>query len=434
MIRAVSLTLAAVLCLAATAPESKLEQYFRLRQEAGAAAQANDVAGAESLLEEALALYPYSPGSLIRLARVEVAAGKPAEAVAHLKAYADLGLSWEVAGDKALSALMDRQDFAPVAAKLAANASPARDIPPTQLAALGAPGDIYEGLAFHNGDWLVSSVTRHDILRVRNGQPEAFLKADGETAGLFGLAVDADRGLLWAAEANGPEIPGARPGPARTALLKIDLKTGAILTRYPAPTARQLGDVVVGPGGDVYASDSVGSAIWKLTARTGVFDLFVASNEWGSPQGMAMCNGGVLVVADYSTGLHRLDLETRTIEPIGGLPTALAGTDGLFGMADWRSAPTAQAGRLFMATQNGVTPERLLSVRLDRDCREVTETYALAANSPGVGDLTLGAGSPTWIAFIAQGGWAGFGGDGKPLKDARPEAPRLLGIARPTEH
>ena len=435
MIRAVSLTLAAALCLAAAPPESRLEQSLRLRKEAGAAAQANDIAKAETLLEEALALYPTNPGALLRLARVEVAVGKLDEATAHMAAFAELGLTWDIAGDKALSALLAHAPFAAVLAKLTANAQPPAGLgPPTELAVLGRPGDIYEGLAFHNGDWFVSSVTRHTILRVRGGQPQPFLKADAETGGLFGLALDADRGVLWAAEASGPDIPGARAGATGSALLEIDLETGAIRGRFPAVGAGQLGDVVVGPDGVVYASDSVGAGLWRLPPNGKAMERFVTSAELRSPQGLAMCDRYSLVVADYSSGLHRLDLTTGALEAIGGVPTALAGSDGFFAVTDRRSAPTAKAGRLFMATQNGVSPERLLSVRLAPDCRTVTETHVLAANTPGVGDLTLGVASPGWIAFIAKGGWAGFGADGKPLKDAAPEAPRILAIERPTDH
>ena len=111
-------TLAALLLVAAAEPESRLEQYFRLRQEAAKAAQAGDLATAETKFEATLALYPSAPGPFILLARVEVAAGKPAEAIAHLAEYARLGLTWNVAGDPGLKALTDQPDFAPVAAWL----------------------------------------------------------------------------------------------------------------------------------------------------------------------------------------------------------------------------------------------------------------------------------------------------------------------------
>ncbi len=433
MIRAVSLTMAAALCLAAGAPESRLEQYFRLRKEAGAAAQASDLAKAETLLEQALALYPYSPGSLIRLARVEMAAGKPAEAVAHLDAYAKLGLIWDVAGDKALAPLTARPDFAPVAARLATNAVPVGT--PIVVADMPQLGPIYEGLGWTGEHWLVSSVSEHSIYRIdRRGAATLLRKDDGETGGLFGMALDGD--ALWVAEAAGPEIPGSA-GPTRTALLKIHSRTGAILARYPVEGAAgpvQLGDVALGPDGTVYASASVGSAIYRLKPGAKALDLVLTSNELGSPQGMVACEAAnALLIADYSTGLHRLDLKTGKLEMVGGMHVAMAGTDGLF-RADYqypmRNAPPHPMA--VIATQNGVSPARMIMLRISVDCREIEGMQVVAANHPALEDLTLGATMPIdalmrgGVAVIGRGGWAGYGGDGKPLAGAKPATAQIL--------
>ena len=434
MIRAVSLTLAAVLCLAAGAPESRLEQYFRLRKEAGAAAQANDLAKAETLLEEALALYPHSPGSLVRLARVEVAAGKPAEAVAHMDAYAKLGLIWDIAGDKALLSLAARRDFAPVAARLAANAAPKGT--PSVAASLPKAGPIYEGLARQGDGWLVSSVTEHMIYRVdAKGAVTPFLKADAETGGVFGLAVDGR--TVWAVEASGPEIPGST-GAARTALLKIDGRTGAILARYPvegAPGPVQLGDVVVASNGTVYASASVGAAIYRLTPGAKALDVALASNELGSPQGLVVCEAGdALLIADYPTGLHRLDLKSGALTPVGGMHVAMAGTDGLFKVGyDYQMRNATPHPMAVVATQNGVSPTRLIMLRISVDCREIEDMKVAAANHPALDDLTLGAAMPGGMAVIGRGGWAGYGGDGKPLANAQPETAQILTFPFPND-
>ncbi|MDB5469077.1 MAG: hypothetical protein JWR84_637 [Caulobacter sp.] len=427
MIRAVSLTLAAALCLAASAPEGRLEQYFRLRQEAGAAIKANDLATAESRLEDALALYPTSPGSLIRLARVEVAAGKPAEAVGHLRTYASLGLTWDILGDEALAALVPRADFEDVTAQLAWNGTPIGK--PAVAAEMPKAGPIYEGLVWQDDHWLVSSVSERTIYKVdRKGVAAPFLKADAATAGVFGMALDGK--TLWAAEAGGPEIPGSA-GPARTALLKIDSRTGAILARYPVDGGEsplQLGDVVVGPNGTVYASASVGSAIYRLKPGAKALDVVLTTNEMGSPQGMVVCPGGALLIADYSSGLHRLDLKTGQLDLVGGTPAAMVGTDGLFAIT--LSGATQP---VVVATQNGVSPARVLMLHLSHDCRRIEKVDTLAANHAALEDLTLGAAMPGQVAVIGRGGWAGYGGDGKPLADAKAETAQILTIPLPRD-
>lgn len=401
---------------AAAAPESRLEQYLRLRKEAGVAAQASDLPLVESALEQALRLYPTNPGALIRLARVEMAQDKPAEAIAHLQAYADLGLSWDVAGDPALAALATRPDFAAAAARLQANAAPVGDL--TVEAALPGGGDIYEGLAWSQGGWLVSNVSAKTIVRVNaKGEVSPFLHSDEPTGGIFGMVVDEQRGLLWAVEAAGPDIPGSG-GEARSALLKIDLAGGDLLARYPLPSdgvTRQLGDVELGADGGVYVSDALGAGIYRLASGGSALELLFQTNEMRSPQGMVACGPDALLIADYSTGLHRLDLKQLTLTPVGGLRAAMAGTDGLFAVShDFRTRNAKPQPRAVVATQNGVSPQRVVMLRISPDCRQIDALSVLAANQDELQDMTLGAASPAGAAFIGRGGWAGYGADGKP--------------------
>lgn len=421
--------LAAQLVIAAAAPESRLEQYFRLRTEAAAAVKANDLVGAEARLEAALALYPTSPGSLIRLARVETAAGKPHEAIAHLDAYAWLGLTWDVAGDPSLKALVDRADFAPVATRLKTNADPVGA--PQEIATLSPPGAVYEGVVRVDGGWILSSVAGRGLLRrTGDGQLETLLSPDAETGGLFGMAVSADGKVLWVAESRGPGIPGSS-GEPRTGLLKVSLPGGRVLARYFVPEdgrKHQLGDVALGEDGTVYASDGVGAVIYRLKPGAVKLEPFVATRDMASPQGMAICPGGAaMVVADYSSGLHRIDLKTGALTPVGGLRAALAGTDGLFRIPhDFSMRNASPLPVALVATQNGVSPARVLFLRLSSDCDELEDLGVIAAGHPGMDDLTLGAFGGGAVVFIAASGWAGYDGDGKPVAGKAGEARLLL--------
>lgn len=440
--------LAAVFLIAAEAPETRTEQYFRLRGEAGKAVQAGDLATAEARLEAALALYPSIPGSLIRLARVEVAAGKPQEAVEHLAAYAALGLTLDPARDPALKTLIDHADFAPVAARLVENRKPIGSV--EVVATLNNPRFIGEGVAVTSNDsgarWLVGGVAGRVILDVSDpDRISTFLPASEEAGSLFGMTFDSGPDLLWVAEAWGDGLPGGS-GPRRTGLLKLSSIDGKVLGRFPLPDdgkPHQLGDVVVGDipiGGNaapVYASDALGGGIYQLAPGAGALSPLVRSGEFASPQGMAMCRtDSALVVADYPTGLHRIDLESGEVVALeGGDRFALAGIDGLV----WNS--NVEAGRIesgpmlpldLIATQNGVVPQRVLAIQLSPDCRSIIGVAVLAANLPEMEDLSLGAIEEEALFFVGRSQWAGWDAEGKPLPDD-PGPVRLLRLRFPRE-
>ena len=425
--RALGAALAALLLIAAAAPEGRLAQYQRLRAEAGVAIRAGDLAGAEARLEAALALYPASPGALLRLARVEAAAGKPDEAIAHLTTYADLGMAGGLAEDPALKPLTLLPGFAPVAARLAANAAPRGA--PFEVIQPGKAGEIWEGVVAVEDGWLISSVTARTIVQAtEDGSRSAFFQPDTATGGLFGMAVDRKGKALWVAESSGPGIPGST-GPRRTGLLKLSLTDGRVLARYPAPDdgrPHQLGDVTVAPDGTVWASDSVGAALYRLRPGGAALEAFVASAEMASPQGMVACpGGGALVVADYTTGLHHIDLRTGADSLVDGTDRiALAGTDGLSAL------PRRGGGVSLLATQNGVAPQRVLALRLGRDCRTLLAAEVLASGGTDLDDLSLGAAGRSGVVVIGSSGWAGYDGEGRPTAPT-PRAASLLFIPLP---
>lgn len=402
--------LAAVLLIAADAPQDRIDRYQRDRREAIEAAVAGDQAKVEAIYLDALALYPDVPGSYIRLARAQAALGKADAALANLHTYARMGLALDVANDPALKGLAElpayRNDIAPLFEK---NATPFGDV--TSVATLtGDPDFIGEGLAHDGKDWLLSTVTGRTIVRLKDGRSSPFLKADAETGAIFGMAIDPKRGVLWAAEAWGKDLPGGSGAP-RTGLLKVSLADGRILARIPLPEdgeRRQLGDVVIAEDGVVYASEAIRGGVWRLKVGETALER-LTENAMISAQGMAICPGGnALLVADYSTGLHRLDLTTGEIASLGGLRAGMAGTDGLVAAPDVDFGLRAASPLPFavIATQNGVSPQRVLMLRISPDCREVEDSIPVAANLPLMDDLSLAAMHDGAVVFVGHARWA----------------------------
>jgi sugar lactone lactonase YvrE len=386
--------LAALALAVSAAAESRFEQYRRLRHEADVLAGRDDRAAA-GRLTAASALFPAGPGTLILLAAAEARAGDSGAAVAVLDRYARLGLTLDLAARPELAALQARPDFAPVARRLAANARPKGRL--LWSAAIAGRGPL-EGVAWdpRTGRLFVGLVGGRAVLA---GGPEtgfeSLTRAAEVGAGVFGLAWDARRGVLWAVAAVGEQAPGSENEEDASALLRIDPDDGEVQALYGAPSDARLGDLVLGPDGTVYVSDSLAGQVLRLKPGAPTLERFVASPELGSAQGMAV-RGRALIVADYATGLHRVDLDSGVVEPIA-VPAGLAAA-GIDGLAD--------DGRSLYATQNGTTPQRILRLTLSKDGRRVTRARVLMAARPDAPDLALLAIAGDELVFSARSGWA----------------------------
>ena len=412
---------AAMLCLGADSGESDLQTFNRLRQEAAVSLTSGDMASAEQKLEAALQFYPRSPGTLLRLARTEALAGKASEAIAHISDYADLGLTWDLAADSALKRLAGESGFAPLKTRLEANGRP---VVAASLSALLAPSEgVIEGLAWDGRAWLVSGVTSRTLYRLGPKGLEPMTRPDAETGALFGIVADPGAGRIWAAEAWGVQVPGSS-GSARTGLVAFSLKTGQLIARHAVPgdsVARQLGDVALSPAGVLYATDSRGAALYRLSPVSGALEQVAQFAELGSSQGMAFCSESHMVLADYSTGLHTVDLRTGRTERLEGVKAALAGVDGVVRLGQ------EPDGALTLAlTQNGVSPERVLEVRIDASCRRLDSVTVMAAG-PDLQDLSLLASRNGRLYIVAASGWSL---DPEAPPRDRP-SPRLMSLSLP---
>src|SRR5262249_52796800 len=126
-----------------------------------------------------------------------------------------------------------------------------------------------------------------------------------------------------------------------------------------------------------------------------------------------------LLVTDYANGFF-------TVDPASGKTTALAAPKDttLLGVDGIVPVPGG-----LVATQNGVTPKRVIRVTLNPDLAAVASVCVLAAALPNLSDLSLITvmnGRPT---FIAGSGWEGF--DATKMKQPRAHTVRIFQVALP---
>ena len=407
------LLLTAASAWAQTTVESDVAAFRRLRAEGVAAANADDLTGATRLLAEADARIPNHPGLMLMRARLAVAAGQPEEAVTQLNRYAGAGLVMNLAGDRALSTLAGHPDFDALAAVIDANRAPIGADRLSEVARIDG-SVIVESLIRDEtrGRWLVSQVRGRTIVALADdGTVTDFLVlgTEPDIGGVLGMVLDTEAGVLWAATSPlAPAVHGlgtdaVLPAPG---LLKIDLTTGAVLARLAPPSGaleRGLGDIVRAPDGAVHVADSVTGELLVLRPGALALEVLLTAGTLGSPQGMVVTpDGTALIVADYSSGLWRVDRATGAATRLTAPAIdSLIGVDGL-----------TTDGRFLYGFQNGVAPQRVLKLTPDAGWTSLVAVEVLAANLPLIDEPTTGLVRNGELVFVSRSQWSDFDGDG----------------------
>ena len=412
----------ACLTLLGPAAEGATDQFLKaqaLRGAAAEAAAAGDHAGAVRDLTEALKLRPGHPSVLLALASAEAEIGDGENAMTHLQQVATMGIAVRIAERPEFLDLQLKPRFIGAIVQMDMNFDPVGA--PEAAATLGDGAALFEGVAVDGPRLFAGSVRERRIVVVENGAARDFVAAGtGGLWSVFGLAVDTPRHLLWAASAAGPLTAGLEPGERGAAgVFAFDLTTGALKRKavLPPDIKASLGDIAVAADGTVYASDSANAALWRLAPTSEALERVFDDKRFVSPQGLALSGDGrTLIVADYAMGLYAIDLARGRMSSVS-IPSGitLLGIDGLALAGD---------GRL-IATQNGISPERVVALEIDADVTMVRRMRVLAANSPLHGDITLSAVDGDQLFYIANSQWGRFDETGA-VKDAGPFAPTIV--------
>ncbi len=350
---------------------------------------------------EAATLEPTRPRVLLALAHQQAVGGALDEVPATLERLAAMGLAFSVEDEPEFAKLKGTPAFTAVVKHFAQNQAAVQGSASTVFS-LKNP-ELVEGVAYDAARhrYLVGSVRERKIFAVdAAGVATDFTREGLDVGGVFGLVVDAKRGVLWATTAWLPQVKGYVA--EKTGLLKLDLKSGALLGSWWLGAGHVLGDLVVSPSGDVYASDSRSKepAIYKLE-KNGLTEWVKGS--FRSLQGMAWGAGDRLYVADYALGLFVVDVKTRKVSPLKTpLDVASVGIDGLY-----------LVNGALVATQNGISPQRVIQFSLDAKGLSVTGQKVLLVGDPRADDLSLGVVVGKTLVVNGHSGWSAFEDDGK---------------------
>jgi sugar lactone lactonase YvrE len=425
---AVLVSAALLLARAGAADAPPTARAIALAREAAGEAEAKNFPAYLEKMQAAVELRPDYPRLLVNLAAAHALNDQPDAAVATLGRLADLGVHSPVEKSPAFAALRERKDFKAAVARLGDNLEPRGEadlafrLPDTTgliegIAWRAKTGQFFFGDVHHRCVWVRRAPTAAETKAGTDIKAVRFTPEDSPLLGVFGLAIDEERGVLWAATSAITAMAGYTEDQLGAAgVAEIDLETGAVRRVALVPADKRphaIGDLVLGPDGTVWLPDSGATVLWRLAPGAEKPEAFVESPEFNSLQGaVVLPDASALLIADYPGGLLRIDLATRAVSRLEPPPrTTLLGIDGLV------RAPTGE----LIAVQNGIRPNRVVRLRLDPAGEnllglDVLESAHLNMPSPSLGCLGPGG----YFFLIGNANWPHFDDPGATATPPRP--------------
>ncbi len=406
------ISIAGVMCILSAGPASTLAQTADVRtyvQNANAAYKRKDYAGLIENMKLALRERPNYWRYVYNIAVGYALNGDEATAVRWLNQLADMGLVVPAATDENFNSIKDIDAFKAVVARFEA----ARNrIGNSETAfTIHEKGLVPEGLAYDEAEktFYVGSVYKRKIVSIdKHREVRDFSSASDGLWSVMGMHVDAERRLLWVCTASQPQMVGFSDSEkGLTGIFKYDLKTKKLVKKYLLPADGKphwLGDLVIGSRGEVFASDSVTPAIYKIDREKDSIELFLTNDAFVNPQGLAFSSDQKhLFMADYLKGIFAIEMKSKSVSLITpGASMTLLGIDGLY----------AYQGRL-VAVQNGVPPNRIVEFMLDPAVSRVVRFKVLEANNPIFDEPTLAVIAGDSLFYIGNSQWGAVDEKGK---------------------
>jgi sugar lactone lactonase YvrE len=397
----------------------------RLNRAAAARLVSSDTAGAADSLLAAARAWPRQGAYLLAAARYAAFAGRTDTALALLGEANRMGFAW-LPTHPAFARLETLPAF-----RTLASGSEANQVPVANSAVFRTLPDPWlhpEGVAFdpRSGRVFVSGVRQRKVVVIEtDGRVRDFVPTSVGLDAVLGLVVDTARNLLWLTSAQTPEQEGPPSGVAGgSVLVAASLSDGEIVERWTLPDTpggHLLGDVLLAPDGTVYTTDSRSPHIYRVD-RPGKGGVLTKtpweSRDWQSLQGLAFApDGRTAWVADWGTGLFRIDVSTGNVTPVDSDPSIFTlGVDGLYSVGENR----------LVALQNGIAPARVVAFELDATGTRVERLELLDRHLPRAIEPTLGVLVPGGLLYVANSPWGLYGANGAVDPEKPFPAPVLL--------
>jgi SMP-30/Gluconolactonase/LRE-like region len=309
--------------------DSTLAECF---ENATRAAEAEDWRAASEAYEIGLSLEPNVPALRIYAARNEIRLGNEEACRSHLEAAIRLGATTDLAADEVYADALDQPGFRDLARQLLTNGEPLAE---AEVVHRFTDTELWpEGIAVDadTGDLYVGSIGRRAIYRVSpDGRVEEFgASSEDGLMEVLGIWVDSRRRTLWAVTGLGEYDEPLNGPPRKNELVRYDLETGRLENRYEAPDdeLRLLNDVVVGPDGTAWATETLRGELFRVLPD-GELEVFRRYPELFYLNGIAISDDGRSLYLGHYGGLSMVATDDGSIESIRGPDMTLGMVDGL---------------------------------------------------------------------------------------------------------
>lgn len=374
-------------------------------------------------MKKAETFRPNHPRLIYNLAAAYSLNNHKIDALNELKKLINMGLYFPVEKDSDFIAFQRDPDFMDIVKKFSKNLVPegnsktAFEYPEKDL--------ITESVAFDSvkKKFYLSSVYRSKIVWYDEKGNTGNFKNEGEDGlwSVFGIKIDSRRRLLWVCTGAIKQTRNYTDKDlGKSSVFKYNIDSRQLIKKYElgnTPDEHLFGDLALSPAGDVYVSDSRYNAVYKITAGSDILEIFIEPDEFVSLQGVDLSNDGrYLFLADYSRGLFKINLKSKEIEHLKS-PSNFTplGIDGLYFYKN-----------SLIATQNGINPQRVVRIYLNKNLDAVEKYAVLESNNPNFDEITLGLIKGNNFYYIANSQWGSFDKDGNIFPIEKLKRPRIL--------
>lgn len=400
---------------------SNYKQSNVLRRESIQKYLAKDYDGFLTSNQKAMALRKNHPSLIYNSAIGYALTNRPDSAYSYLNRLAEMKLYFPAENDSDFVSLWTADRFKEITNRINETKMPHGNS--EFLFSLPDKDLLTESVAYNPNTetYYVGSVHKRKIFSVtKEGIAKVFAESGKvKFGGVLGMKVDSKNNLLWACTGYFPQIQNYDESDnGLSEVLKIDLTTHNILMKYTLPDGNHsFGDLVIDNKSNVYISDSRDNNIYIINEGSGKIEPYLISDYFASLQGVDFSDdGSYLFAADYAMGLFKINVNTKEVSIIN-IPDNLTdlGLDGLYFYNE-----------SLIGIQNGVNPQRVIRMYLDKEYNKVVSWEVIEANNKYFFEPTLGVLNGNEFYYIANSQWPNFKEDGSVAPEEKLSNPVIL--------